>query len=54
MLIDLFAVLDFGRALDTYIVEFSRVVEGLEIGEQGRKVSGLEDRMRGARDAMEV
>ncbi|KAG8217083.1 hypothetical protein J3R82DRAFT_5108 [Butyriboletus roseoflavus] len=41
-------------ALDTYIAEFSRVVEGFEIGEQRTRVSGLEDRMRSAKDSMEV
>ena len=49
-----FLVLDFGRALDTYIIEFSRLVEGLGIGEQTQKVGGLENRLRNARAAMEA
>ena len=52
--IDEFVVLDFGRALDTYITEFSRLVEGLGIGEQTQKVGGLENRLRNARAAMEA
>ncbi|KAF8437633.1 hypothetical protein L210DRAFT_2338149 [Boletus edulis BED1] len=46
--------LDFGRALDTYIAEFSRAVEGLTIGEQSEKVDGLRERLHNARDAMEA
>ncbi|KAG6375763.1 hypothetical protein JVT61DRAFT_2613 [Boletus reticuloceps] len=46
--------LDFGRALDTYIAEFSRVVEELAMSEQSKRVDGLEERLRSTRDAMEV
>jgi hypothetical protein len=46
--------LDFGRTLDTYIIKFTLVVEGLGIGEQSQRVIGLEDGLRGARAAMEV
>ncbi|KAG6375764.1 hypothetical protein JVT61DRAFT_2614 [Boletus reticuloceps] len=46
--------LDFGRALDTYIAEFSSAVEGLTIGEQSEKVDGLRERLHSARDAMEA
>ena len=47
-------VLDFGRALDAYIANFSLVVEGLGIGEQSHRVGGLEDSLRSARSTMEV
>ncbi|KAH0830123.1 hypothetical protein J3R83DRAFT_1469 [Lanmaoa asiatica] len=46
--------LDFGRALDLYIVQFSQVVEGLKINEQTTRVSELQGRLRSAKDAMEV
>ncbi|KAF8129325.1 hypothetical protein EV363DRAFT_1451315 [Boletus edulis] len=46
--------LDFGRALDTYIAEFSRVVEGVAIGEQSKRVDWLGERLSSTRDAMEV
>ncbi|KAG9317997.1 hypothetical protein JVU11DRAFT_57 [Chiua virens] len=46
--------LDFSDTLDKYIKEFSRTVEGLEIGLQSQKVADLKERLFSARSVMEV
>jgi len=46
--------LDFGRTLDTYIADFSRVVEGLGRSEQTERVFTLAKRLRSAKAAMDV
>ncbi|KIK94654.1 hypothetical protein PAXRUDRAFT_434831 [Paxillus rubicundulus Ve08.2h10] len=52
--VDFVLVLDFGRTLDTYIVDFSRAVEGLSCGEQPGKIHTHEHRLRSTKAAMDM
>ncbi|KAF9233983.1 hypothetical protein BU15DRAFT_66105 [Melanogaster broomeanus] len=49
-----FLVLNLGTTLDTFIADFSRVVEGLGRGEQTEKTRVLESRLRPAKAAMDA